>query len=89
MPLQQKFVFSSSANWCDTSASHFVSRSKVALVALKLELYTNLVFLVGIRLVFLGIYQTDTGGKLGRYISVYFFWREPLFFSKRGSWPPF
>jgi hypothetical protein len=26
--------------------------------------YTNLVFLVGIRLVFLGIYRTDTGGKL-------------------------
>ncbi len=35
-----------------------------------LELYTDLVFLVGIRLVFLGIYQTDTGGKLGRYILV-------------------
>jgi len=30
------------------------------------ELYTDLVFLVGIWLVFLGIYQTDTGGKLGQ-----------------------
>ena len=35
-----------------------------------LELYTASVFLVGIWLVFLGIYQTDTGGKLGRYLSV-------------------
>jgi hypothetical protein len=35
-----------------------------------LELYTDLVFSVGIRLVFLGIYLTDTGGKLGRYLSV-------------------
>jgi hypothetical protein len=35
-----------------------------------LELYTDLVFLVSIRLVFLGTYQTDTGGKLGRYISI-------------------
>jgi hypothetical protein len=35
-----------------------------------IELYTNLVFLVGIWLVFLDIYQTDTGGKLGRYILV-------------------
>ena len=89
VPLQQKFVFSSSANWCDTSASHFVSRSKVALVALKLELYTNLVFLVGIRLVFLGIYQTDTGGKLGRYISVYFFGGNPFCPRKGGHGPLF
>ncbi len=28
---------------------------------------------VGIRLVFLGFYQTDTGGKLGRYILVLLF----------------
>jgi hypothetical protein len=32
----------------------------------KLELYTDLVFLASIRFVFLGIYQTNTGGKLGR-----------------------
>jgi hypothetical protein len=34
------------------------------------ELYTDSVFSVGIRSVFLGIYHTDTEGKLGRYISV-------------------
>jgi hypothetical protein len=52
---------------------------------------TDSVFLVGIWLVFLGtsIYRTDTGGKLGRYISVLFFWREPFFPSNGGSWPPF
>jgi hypothetical protein len=43
------------------------------------NLETDSVLLVGIRLVFLGIYQTDTRGKLGRYISVLLFWREPLF----------
>ncbi len=53
-----------------------------------LESYINLVFLVGIWLVFLSIYQTDTRGKLGRYIWV-FFLQEPLFSSKGGSWPPF
>jgi hypothetical protein len=35
-----------------------------------LELYTDSVFSVGIRSVFLGIYHTDPEGKLGRYISV-------------------
>jgi hypothetical protein len=35
-----------------------------------LELYTDSVFSVGIRSVFLGIYHTDTEGKLGRYISI-------------------
>jgi hypothetical protein len=50
---------------------------------------TVLVFLVGIRLVFLGFYQTDTGGKLGWYIPVLLFWWEPLFSLKEGSWPPF
>ncbi len=54
-----------------------------------LELYTNSVFSVSIRLIFLGFYRTITGGKLGRYISVLFFWREPLFSSKGGSCPPF
>ena len=32
-----------------------------------LELYTDSVFSVGIRSVFLGNYHTDTEGKLGRY----------------------
>ena len=54
-----------------------------------LELYTDLVFSVGIQLVFLGIYQTDTAGKLGQYILVLLFWQEPLFSSKGGSLPPF
>ncbi len=53
------------------------------------ELGTDLVFSVGIRLVFLGFYQTNTGEKLGRYISVLLSWREPLFSSKGGSRPPF
>jgi hypothetical protein len=53
------------------------------------ELLTDLVFLVGIWLVFLGFYQTDTRGKLGRYILVLLFWREPLFSLKGGSLPPF
>ena len=48
-----------------------------------LELYTNSVFLVGIRLVFLGILPTDTGGKLG-CISVLKKWREP-YYTKNGS----
>jgi hypothetical protein len=37
-------------------------------VDVEIELYTDRVFLVGIRLVFLGNYRTDTGGKLGRYV---------------------
>ncbi len=59
--------------------------------ATKLELYTDLVFLVG-KPVGNSWYlpnQSDTGGKLGRYIWVLFFWGEPLFSSKGGSWPPF
>jgi len=40
-------------------------------------LYTDSVFSVGIRLVFLGILPTDTEGKLGWYISVLKKWREP------------
>ncbi len=38
--------------------------------ASSIELGTDLGFLVGIRLVFLGFYQTDTKEKLGRYILV-------------------
>ena len=44
-----------------------------------IELYTDSVFSVGIRLVFLGILPTDTEGKLGWYISVLKKWREPPF----------
>jgi hypothetical protein len=65
------------------------SLNKLVLATIKLELLTNLVFSDGIRLVFLGFYRTDTGGKLGRYILVLLFWREPLFSLKGGSWPPF
>jgi hypothetical protein len=46
------------------------------------ELYTNLVFSVGIRLVFLGIYQTKTGEKLSRYLSVLKIGANPFFPSK-------
>jgi hypothetical protein len=55
----------------------------------KVELYTDSVFLVGIWLVFLGIYQTNTGGKLGRYISVLFFLAGTPFYLKRGVMAPF
>jgi hypothetical protein len=55
----------------------------------QVELYTNLVCLVDIQLVFLGIYQTDTGGKLGRYILVLLFWRKPFFPQKGGHGPLF
>ncbi len=55
----------------------------------QLELYTNLVCLVGIWLVFLGIYQTDTKGKLGWYISVLFFGGNPFFPQKGGHGPLF
>jgi hypothetical protein len=54
-----------------------------------LELYTDSVFSVGIRSVFLGIYHTDTEGKFGRYISVSKRGQCPPFSSKGGQWPPF
>jgi hypothetical protein len=54
-----------------------------------LELYTDSVFSVGIRSVFLGIYHTDTEGKFGRYISVSKRGPCPSFSSKGGQWPPF
>jgi hypothetical protein len=63
--------------------------SKMFCSTFLVELYTDSVFLVCIWLVFLGIYQTNTGGKLCRYISVLFFWREPLFFLERGVMAPF
>ncbi len=49
------------------------------LLPILLELYTKSVFSSRYRLVFLGIYHTNTDGKLGRYKSV----------SKRGRLPPF
>ena len=54
-----------------------------------LELYTDSVFSVGIRSVFLGIYHTDTEGKLGRYISVKKGGSAPLFPQKGGNGPLF
>jgi hypothetical protein len=53
------------------------------------ELYIKSVFSGRYRSVFLGIYHTDTEGNLGRYISVSFFWREPLFPQKGGTGPLF
>ena len=47
------------------------------------------VFSVGIRSVFLGIYHTDTEGKLGRYISVLKRGQCPPFSSKGGNGPLF
>jgi hypothetical protein len=52
------------------------------------ELFSDLVFLVGIGWYFLGILPTDTEGKLGWYISVSKKWQEPLFPSKKGSFGP-
>jgi hypothetical protein len=54
-----------------------------------LELYFDSVILVGIGQYFLGIYHTDTKGKLGRYTLVLFFWQEPLFFLERVVMAPF
>ena len=54
-----------------------------------LELYTDSVFSVGIRSVFLSIYHTDTEGKFGQYISVSKRGQRPPFSSKGGQWPPF
>ncbi len=58
--------------------------------AKRLELGTDSVFLVGIRLVFLGFYQTNTGGKLGWYIhfGIIILAGTPFFF-KRGVTAPF
>ena len=55
----------------------------------QLELYTGLVFLVGIGWYFAIILPTDTNGKLSWSISVLQIWREPLFPSKRGTYAPF
>ncbi len=48
-----------------TLATTWPEPSRITLttyIPLRLELLTNFVFLVGIRLVFRGFYQTDTGG---------------------------
>ncbi len=73
----------------DGGCSSVLDPLPCSLCSLKVELGTDSVFLVGIWLVFLGFYQTDTGGKLSRYVLVLLFWREPLFSSKGGSRPPF
>jgi hypothetical protein len=61
----------------------------------RLELYTDSVFSVGIRSVFLGITNTNTEGKFGRYFRYQKFggspsknWREPPFFLRRGGAGP-
>ncbi len=54
-----------------------------------LELSNDSVFLVGIGWYFLGIYQTNTKGKLGRYILISKIWREPPFSLKREAFAPF
>jgi hypothetical protein len=51
------------------------------------ELHLDLVFRFGIGWYFPGILPTDTKGKLGRDLSVSYFWREPLFPLKRGCGP--
>ena len=53
-----------------------------------LELYTDSVFSVGIRSVFLGIYHTDTEGKLGQYFRYQKIGGSPLFPKKGGPRPP-
>jgi hypothetical protein len=55
----------------------------------KLKLYTESVFFGRYWSVFLGIYHTDTDGKLGRYISVSKREQLPPFFLKRGAMAPF
>ena len=52
----------------------------------RVELYTNSVFLVGIRSVFLRYYQYHTEGKLGRYQKG---GNGPLFPQKGGNGPLF
>jgi hypothetical protein len=83
--------FTSGGHFSDLLRCSKVRQLKVVIVTLRSDQQgdTDLVFLVGIWLVFLGNYRTDTGGKLGRYILVLLFWQEPLFSSKGGSRPPF
>jgi len=65
------------------------------LLAIFLELYTESVFFGPYRSVFLGIYHTDTEGKLGQYFRYQKIggspsknWRDPLFPKKGGPRPP-
>ncbi len=60
-----------------------------------LELYTKSVFFGRYRSVFLGIYHTDTEGKLGQYFRYQIFggspskyWREPPFSCEGGASAP-
>jgi hypothetical protein len=59
----------------------------------QLELHPDLVFQFGIGWYFLGIFLTNTGGKLGWYVLVSYIWWEPLFPSLLPSFwwtkPPF
>ena len=54
-----------------------------------LELCTESVFFGRYWSAFLGIYHTDTDGKLGRYISVSKRGQLPPFFLERGAIAPF
>jgi hypothetical protein len=54
-----------------------------------LEMFTDLVFSVGIGWYFLGILPTNIKGKLGWYILVSNIGRSPFLFSKRGVLDPF
>ncbi len=54
-----------------------------------LELYPDSVFLFGIGRCFLGIFPTDTKGKLGRDVLELYIWQEPLFSLQGRLLPPF
>jgi hypothetical protein len=54
-----------------------------------LELYPDLVFWFGIGRYFLGIFPTDTEGKLGWDVLVLYIWQEPLFSLKERLLPPY
>jgi hypothetical protein len=56
---------------CHDSSALYDTNLYYELINVKLlGLYTDLLFSVGIWLVFLDIYQTNTGGKLSRYLLV-------------------
>jgi hypothetical protein len=71
------------------SAAGPKSADETRIGAIFIELLTELVFFGRYRSVFLGIYHTDTDGKLGRYISVSKRGQLPPFFLKRGVMAPF
>jgi hypothetical protein len=63
-------ILGSNWSWKQCNGFPIIVLYSVGRASIQLELLTDSVFLVGIWLVFLGFYQTNTGGKLGRYISV-------------------